>query len=176
MTQRLLYPVLIMLLPVLLFSCSDKEKEKTNVEPEKPSNTFLLLGTWNVLFFADDDNENGVLDEDEKVAPEADEKLTIYFQSDGTGETISEFEETPGSPREEREKFKWEFQNNETQLRVISEYTDSFNSQVRTIYDTAVVDILALSDVATTWQFSDYYFDGVDSIDLKSWIILGKQK
>lgn len=176
MTQKLLTPVVLSFLVAALFSCSPKDKEKTNVEPEKPSNTFLLLGTWNVVFFADDDNENGQLDEEEKEFPEPNEKLSIYFQSDGTGETISIFEEIPGQPGEDREKFKWEFLNNETQFRIITEYTDSFGQQVQTLYDTSVVDIISLSDISTTWAFNEYYYNGMDTTVYRSWATLEKRK
>lgn len=173
MTHKLSAQAAIIALILLFTHCSPKDKNNTTVEPEKPSNTFLLLGTWDVVFMAWDDNENGQLDEDEKEFPEEDdEMLSILFKSDGTGETIISFEDIPGVPEEEREPFKWEFLNNETQLGIVTEYTDSFN----TYRDTSVMDILALSDVSLNLREHYTYFNGVDSSSEMNWTVLQKKK
>ena len=173
MIQRLLNPLAIFVFATFLISCRDKGKQTTTVEPEKPSNTFMLLGTWNLLFTAYDDNENGQLDEEEKSFPETDdEKVSILFKSDGTGETIFTFEDTPGVIDEEKEAFKWAFQNNETELLLITEYVDSFGTDL----DTTVMTILTLSEVSLALQEYYTYFNGVDSTTDLSWLVMEKIK
>lgn len=80
MRKNVLIPIAALLAVVTFFAACKKDKKD-----ELTGRKALLVGTWVESFYADDQNENNALDEDEKEPVEAAEATTIQFKEDGTG-------------------------------------------------------------------------------------------
>ena len=61
-------------------------KEKENIIPPVKER---VAGEWKMAYYADDDNNNQKLDENEKYDADDDETNTIIFMGDGSGMTRS---------------------------------------------------------------------------------------
>ena len=67
-------------------SCGkDEDKTATPTPTPTPTNKELLIGTWKVKQYADDDNKNLIMDESELYAADSNEDTKFIFNSDGTG-------------------------------------------------------------------------------------------
>ncbi|MCB9047363.1 MAG: hypothetical protein H6550_14610 [Chitinophagales bacterium] len=174
MTSKLTLPIVAFGFLLLVFSCGNKNKETTTVTPEPPSNEFLLSGKWKVLFSADDDNENGQLDEEEKVPPEDGEEMYISFLPEGMGTVLSKSKDQSGIVQEETDEFTWTLLNDQTRIQIIEEYTDSIGTRVVTQRDTSIIDILYLSENSTTWGNKYVYAFNGDTTIYWSWLQLEK--
>lgn len=173
MTTRLYSAMIALSLSITIFSCGNKDKENTSVTPAS-TNSVLILGTWEMLYSADDENENGKLDEEEKIFPEDGETFTIYFQSDGTGTTNNKFTDIDGTTDEDIESFSWKLMNDDKELEIIAKYVDSFGSQVITEYDTSTVYISNMTEKSAFWELRYTEIYNNDTVYYKSWTELKK--
>lgn len=148
--------LIALLISVTIFSCKDKSKEVT--PEEEPTANALILGSWNWLFWASDENGNQTLDDNEKelLDPIEDGIGTLIFYSNGVGKTILE---EPGSPTEENQ-FTWSLINNNT-LRIIDYYARTISGTDTTYqYDTSesTIRILNASTMLLEYRFEDTVF------------------
>lgn len=63
--KRTIWRLAVLGLTLFVISCNKKDKE-----PEKPViQEEMLVGRWDIMFDGIDDNEDGILDENEKLSP-----------------------------------------------------------------------------------------------------------
>lgn len=126
--------VLFVVAGTTLFSC------KKDDDPETPSRASLIIGTWTINAYGQDDNMNGILETTEYDPYPAGANLVETFRADGTG-TIAV---TPtGGGATMTTNMLWSLQNNDQTLRVI------------TGSDTSLATISVLSET----EFSGYDSD-----------------
>ena len=116
---------------VTLFAASCK-KEKENIIPPVKER---VAGEWKMAYYADDDNNNQKLDENEKYDADDDETNTIIFMGDGSGMTRSVYTDFNGQQYVDESPFKWSMNGEKEIVITISEenYTETTVAQIETL-------------------------------------------
>lgn len=128
MTKTLLKGLLAVIVSgTLLTSC---KKEKEDILPTAKDN---IVGKWEFVYIAYDENGNKVLDEREK---DTDVDGTIFFfNPDGTGYVTYDYTYYPDG-YDDKEYFTWSFANNDKELVMVIKddyHTETMNAKLKTL-------------------------------------------
>jgi|GEM_PF-6951781 len=168
MTNGLYNALIALFISAAIISCGNNSKEATSATPAANPYSVLILGSWNLLYSAEDANANGRPDEDEKFFAPNDERVIIYFQSDGTGNITSTYMD-PGGPTVEKNDIAWKLYNDK-ELELVSIHTSNLGSQVTTVYDTTIVYISHMTEKAAFWELTTMYYSNNDTTYSSSWM------
>ncbi len=103
----------LVLASTLVFTSCDKEKDE-------PTRSELIVGTWTLSAYGQDDNMNGILESSEQDPIPAGAGLIEVFNSNGTGSVTT----TPaGGGASTTSSITWQLQSNDQQLAVTTTST-----------------------------------------------------
>ncbi len=117
-------------------SCGkDEDKTATPTPTPTPTNKELLIGTWQVKHYADDDNKNLIMDESELYPPDSNQEFRFMFNSDGTGAAFEKYETVIDTT-----KYKW-YMNGDTSVLLLPDF-DPTDSVLFTIDKVSKTDLI----------------------------------
>lgn len=120
------YSAHIALLLLLVNSYSCKKEDGVIGGPYPVSNSELLIGTWQMDYFATDANANKLPDSNEKQFLPYDHAFTLTFNTGGKGQSLYQSIKDTISIRSDVE---WTIQN-DTILKIITVYNNKRDSSV----------------------------------------------
>lgn len=123
MRKSVLIPVAACLAAVTMFTACKKDKKE-----ELTGRKAQLVGSWQESFSALDNNDNKLLDEDEKDPVDAADAVTVAFKADGTGNLTGAIE----GP------ITWTLIDNEQSL-VVTLLGEADTSRIHTLDNTSLI-------------------------------------